>query len=524
LKIKISILFLLFFNLIFSQEKKIIQIIEAGSFDRNEQTNPGANILKKNDKIRVHLFHDGMNIYSDYALFFKKTNSFKASGNVVVIQGDSINLLSNYLDYDGNVRKIIATGNVDFSNNDTNLKTEILFHDRNSKEFFFERGGVIKDSATTIKSIEGKYFQKNSKYTFNKNVEIYNPEYEIESNKLDYFTKSEHAYFFGPTTIKGSDYDIYCEKGFYDTKKREGFFTRNSKINYNNRVIEGDSLTFDDSKQFASATRNIVLTDTLNKTIIKGNYAEVFKAIDSAMITKKSIAIKMVEKDSLFIKADTLFAIGPAENRIIKGRYNVRIFKQNLSGKSDKIIINQKSGLTKLLRNEISERQKQILTINEIAKINPIIWNGDSQMTGDEIHITRDVKTNDLDSLKILNNAFIIEKDTLGDNNFNQMKGIKLFGKFYENELKTIELIQNTEMIYYLYDEKTKDLIGIDKAICSSIIMEIENNNIKEITFFTNPEGEVYPEKEMELNLKVLNGFNWRIQEKIEKKEELFIK
>ena len=242
------------------------------------------------------------------------------------------------------------------------------------------------------------------------------------------------------------------------------------------------------------------------------------------MITKKSIAIKMVEKDSLFIKADTLFAIGPAENRIIKGRYNVRIFKQNLSGKSDKIIINQKSGLTKLLRNEISERQKQILTINEIAKINPIIWNGDSQMTGDEIHITRDVKTNDLDSLKILNNAFIIEKDTLGDNNFNQMKGIKLFGKFYENELKTIELIQNTEMIYYLYDEKTKDLIGIDKAICSSIIMEIENNNIKEITFFTNPEGEVYPEKEMELNLKVLNGFNWRIQEKIEKKEELFIK
>ena len=227
MKIKISILFLLFFNLIFSQEKKIIQIIEAGSFDRNEQTNPGANILKKNDKIRVHLFHDGMNIYSDYALFFKKTNSFKASGNVVVIQGDSINLLSNYLDYDGNVRKIIATGNVDFSNNDTNLKTEILFHDRNSKEFFFERWGVIKDSATTIKSIEGKYFQKNSKYTFNKNVEIYNPEYEIESNKLYYFTKSEHAYFFGPTTIKGSDYDIYCEKGFYDTKKKKGFFTKN---------------------------------------------------------------------------------------------------------------------------------------------------------------------------------------------------------------------------------------------------------------------------------------------------------
>ena len=242
------------------------------------------------------------------------------------------------------------------------------------------------------------------------------------------------------------------------------------------------------------------------------------------MITKKSMVIKMVDRDSLFIKADTLFAIGPAENRIIKGRYNVRIFKQNLSGKSDKIIINQKSGLTKLLRNKLSERQKQILTANEIAKKNPIIWNGDSQMSGDEIHITQDIKTNNLDSLKILNNAFIIEKDTLGIENFNQIKGINLFGKFQKNELKTIELIQNTEMIYYLYDDNTKDLIGIDKAICSSILMEIENNNIKEIIFTTNPEGEIFPEEEMELNLKILNGFNWRISEKIKNKEELFIK
>ena len=155
---------------------------------------------------------------------------------------------------------------------------------------------------------------------------------------------------------------------------------------------------------------------------------------------------------------------------------------------------------------------------------NPILWNGDNQMTGDEIHITRNLKTNELDSLKILNNAFVVEKDTLGINNFNQIKGINLFGKFIENELKTIELIQNTEMIYYLYDDNSKDLIGIDKAVCSSITMEIDNNTIKEITFTTNPEGEVFPEKEMDISLKKLNGFNWRILEKITKKEELFLK
>ncbi|MDC0958820.1 hypothetical protein OAR38_04655 [Flavobacteriaceae bacterium] len=72
MKIKLSIIFIFLFNIILSQEKKIIQIIEAGSFDKNEIKLPGANILKKSNSVRVHLLHDGMDIWSDYALFYKK--------------------------------------------------------------------------------------------------------------------------------------------------------------------------------------------------------------------------------------------------------------------------------------------------------------------------------------------------------------------------------------------------------------------------------------------------------------------
>ena len=38
------------------------------------------------------------------------------------------------------------------------------------------------------------------------------------------------------------------------------------------------------------------------------------------------------------------------------------------------------------------------------------------------------------------------------------MKGIDLFGKFEENELKKLNLVRNTEMLYYLYDEDTNEL------------------------------------------------------------------
>ena len=521
MKLKLSIILILLFNVLLSQEKKIIQIIEAGSFDKNELDLPGANILKKNSSVRVHLLHDGMDIWSDYALFYKKNNSFKARGDVVVKQGDSIELYSENLEYDGNSRKIIAKTNVIFKNNNTTLKTQILFHDRDLKEIYFENGGIMKDSTNTIKSTEGKYFLTNSKYEFNKRVNVYNNDSDIKSIKLDYYSDTEKVFFYGPTVITGQDYRIFSENGFYNTNSKNGYFNTKAKIEYGNRTIKADSLIFDDLKKYASGKNNVTIIDTINKTIIKGDFAEVFKKLDSSMITKNSYAIKLLEKDSLFIKADTLFAVGPDENRIIKGRYDVKFFKNNMSGKSDKFIMNQKNGLIKLLRNKLSKREQQILTSKEISKKNPVIWNGESQMSGDEIHIIRNTITNKLDSLKILNNAFVVEKDSLGIDNYNQMKGIDLFGNFRDNELEKIRLDRNTEMIYFLYDEETKELIGIDKAICSSILMTITNNKIDEIIFYTNPEGKVYPEKELEINEKILNGFNWRIDEKILNKKNL---
>ena len=82
---------------------------------------------------------------------------------------------------------------------------------------------------------------------------------------------------------------------------------------------------------------------------------------------KNPYAIKIFERDSLFIKADSLFAVGPENNRIIKGRFNVKFIKSIMSGKSDQFIMNQNNGLIRLLRNDLS-KEEQILTSKEISK------------------------------------------------------------------------------------------------------------------------------------------------------------
>ncbi len=514
-------LLLLSISGIWAQEKEI-EIRQAGSFQLDEENFPGANILERSAAKQVHLVHQGMDVWSDKAFFYKKENRFDAFGNVRIVQGDSLVLTSKTVNYDGKIKLAFAKEQVVLDNNEILLKTDTLYFDRMKSIAYYPADGTVYDSLTTINSKRGTYISDAKKYKFENNVVVTNPDFTLTSARMDFYTETKHAFFYGATTIIGEDYVVRCREGFYNTDKKEGYFKKNASIDYNNRNIIGDSIYFNDTKKYASATQNIRITDTINNSFITGNYGQVFKEKDSAMVTHRALAINLVELDSLFIHADTLIATGPPERRIIRGFYGVRIFKEDLSGKTDSIYFNQTSGRAKLIRRPISDRDLQYLTPQEIADRNPILWSDESQMTGDEIHLTIDNEKEVLDSLLIYNNAFVIEQDSLDAANFNQIKGLQLKGKFKGKSLETVDVIQNTEMVYYLYDDETLELTGIDKAICSALRLDFVDSGIEKITFFTNPDGIVYPPEDLPENTRQLLGFTWREDERIYSKEDLF--
>jgi hypothetical protein len=129
--------------------------------------------------------------------------------------------------------------------------------------------------------------------------------------------------------------------------------------------------------------------------------------------------------------------------------------------------------------------------------------------------------TEKLDSLKVLNNAFIIQKDTLSTNGYNQIKGQNLYGKFVDNKLSEVDIIKNAEVIYYSYNDQN-ELIGIDKKVCSKINLEIEDNKIQTITSFKDVDSFTYPESEFPENARKLRGFIWRGDERIKTKDDIF--
>jgi lipopolysaccharide export system protein LptA len=482
---------------LWSQDTKQVVIESSDFLDISESEVPGAIVFTGN----VSILHEGIRMTCNKAYHFTKDNFVKAFGNVALVQGDTLTLLSKYAEYNGNTKMAMASGNVQMQDPKMTLVTEVINFNRNTQEAFYDTNGTIKDAENTLISKSGRYFLRQKKFKFEEAVTITTPRNVIKTNHLDYFTNTGYAYMFGPSTITAPNNSIYTEKGFYDTKKDLAKFVKNSKIKYKERLIQGDDLYYDRKNEFARAINNVKITDSINKVIIKGHYAEVYREKDSMFVTKKALALTIFEKDSVFFHAKRLLITGKPENRIIRGYNNARFLKKDMSGKCDSIHYNQKTGLTKMLGK-------------------PVFWNGNKQMTGDIMHLISDTKLEQVDSLKVLNNAFIISKDTI-DPGYNQVKGQNLYGKFEKNKLHIVDVIKNAEIIYYMRNDK-QDLVGINKNVSSSINMVLEKNEIQEITFFKSIDGAIYPEANLPENARKLKGFLWRGEEQILKKEDIF--
>ncbi|HLT52907.1 MAG TPA: OstA-like protein, partial [Flavobacteriaceae bacterium] len=509
----------LLFNWGFAQEPapKKIEIKYGGFLNIDEEKHPGAKVMTRDDSGQIHIFHEGVDMWCDQAIHYSKEDFIEAYGNVKMKQGDTIDMTAKHAEYSGKTKLAFASGDVVLTEPKSTLTTDTLYFDRVKQQSFYKSGGtVVRDSSGTITSNIGRYYMNQKKYQFINKVKLVNPEYVLETNRLDYYTESGFAFMYGPSTITGEASKIYCERGFYDTENDTGYFIKKSRIDYDNRIVEGDSMYFDRKRSFASANNNIKVTDTLNNSIIKGHYAEVYRERDSVFITNRALAITVQENDSIYIHGDTLMVTGKPEHRITRAFYNVKMYKSDMSGKADSIHVDHKSGLTQLInlkRFSLGDSFKK--------KRNPVLWNVKNQMTGDTIHIISNPETEKLDSLLVFENAFLVSKDTLGDG-YNQIAGKELIGLFNdENQLYQVDIIKNAEVIYYFRNDE-QELVGIDKSKSAAIEIFITNNEIDQVKKIKEVTGTVYPESMFPKNESLLRGFNWREEERPTSVEDLF--
>ncbi len=480
-----------------SQTPKI-KILSADDTFSNEEKYPGAIISFGN----VFLEHEGATMRCKMVIRYAAENKLKAMGDVVFNQGDTITQTSQFIEYFGNTKLVKSYGNVILKNQFITLKTDTLYFDRTAQKLYYPTKGIIIDTTNTLKSNKGTYYLKENRFVANSHVNVYNEENDLVSDRLEYFTETGMVNIKGPSTIihKKDSTKIYTERGDFNSKTNISHLLKNSKIYFKNRIIQGDSIYYNQPKEFSSLTGNIKITDSINKSVVKGGYAELYRFKDSLFITKRAVAISLVGKDSMYVHGKKLMITGKPAHRVLRAFTHVKFFKNDMSGKCDSMHVDQKSGLTQLFKS-------------------PVIWAQGNQISGDTIQLLSNPKTEKLDSLKILRNAFMIQKDSVG---YNQMAGKRMLGKFIDNDLRNLHVIGNCQVVTYNRNE-AHELLAISTLRSSRIEIEMKNKKVLYITHFRSAKGDTYPVEDFPKEKKTIKGFLWRGDEQPLKIEDIFI-
>ncbi len=473
----------------------------------------------------VEFQHENMLMFCDSAYFYTD-NSLDAFGHVHIQQpDDSTNLYGDFLKYNGNTKKAILTKNVVLDKKDMHLTTDVLNYNTTTRIAYYATPGRIVNKENILTSDQGYFFGKSDDLTFKKNVVLTNPQFVINCDTMRYNTTSKITYFKGPTTIKSKENLIYCEDGWYDTKKDLSRFSKNSYILTEQQKMFGDSVFYDRNKGLGRAVHHVQIIDTVQDVTITGDIAIHSEFTDVSVVTGKALLMKMTEKDTLFIHADTLKSIGdnpkpPAKDTLLKNTvvnktdsvktktdstskklfayHHVKFFKNDLQGKCDSMAYNTQDSTMRLYGL-------------------PTIWSETNQLTGDSMWLVIGQKS--MRSIELFGTAFIAsEEDSV---RYNQIRGKYMKGFFRNNDLYRVNVIGNGQTIYYAKEEKA--IKAVNRADCTDLHIFFKDRQIDRITFVTKPDATLFPLDKVDIKELKLKDFTWRAHLRPTSRTDIFV-
>jgi lipopolysaccharide export system protein LptA len=244
---------------------------------------------------------DYSTLRSDSAYFHQAENKFDAFGHVNINQGDTLNIYSDKLNYNGNTKIAIMTDHVRMVDKDATLTTNYLTYNTATRIGTYTGGGKLVNKDNTLTSKNGYYFARSRDSYFRYDVKLLTPDALIKTDTLRYNTGSRIAYFYGPTNIYGKkggkDNDtLYTENGTYNTITEQAFFGKKNLYKQGTKTLKGDSLFYDRKKGYGRAVKNITFNDNEQKMTLKGNLGVYYKAEERTVVTDNAYAIIVTEE------------------------------------------------------------------------------------------------------------------------------------------------------------------------------------------------------------------------------------
>lgn len=495
-RLLIGILCLFAFGVLFASiapadkgEKKSdeqIHLIHTDILYKNWQ-DPRADILVGH----VRLFHDGVYLDCDSARFYKEENSFDAYGHVKMVQGDTVTLTGDTLTYDGFEMKARARGNCVLIDKKTRLESDNLDYDRVYNVGMYLYGGTLYDGDNVLVSDWGQLTTTTHEAFFTDNVVLTNPQFKLVTDTLYYYTDTKIARIVTPSNITTDDGTfIYGIKGDYATDTGEAFLLNRSYIIKDMRRVEGDSLHTDKNTGFSEVFGNAIITDEENDCMITGNYCSYDDNTGTAVATDSAVAYEYSQPpDTLFLHADTLKMFTYNINtdsvyRDMHAYHHVRFFRNDVQGVCDSMVTHELDSCTYMYGQ-------------------PILWNEEQQLFGEEIRIYNNDST--IDWIHVIDQATTIEQvDSIS---YNQVESKEMFCYFVNGQIDH-NVAKGNVFVDYFMNEDDGNRIGMNYSESTELIIYMKDKKVQKI-WMPAATGTVYPELMIPAEKRYLSRFAW---------------
>jgi len=460
---------------------------------------PDIQVLKGNVRFR----HENAVLHCDSAYFNDLNNTFDAFGRIKMVQGDTLFIYGDYLNYDGNTRLARLRDNVKMVNRNTTLTTDSMNYDRVANLAYYYTGGKVVDDVNVLTSVWGQYSPATRQALFKEDVKMTNPNFTLTSDTLKYNTKTSVADIVGDSHVLYEEKtNIYSKLGWYDTGKDRMMLLDRSFVEQNDgKTLVGDTIFYDKKNKYSEAYSNVELNDPKQKTTLYGNFVSYDEAKEKGLATDSALFIDWSSKDSLFLSADTLYNFKDSIYDAVKAQKNVRFFRVDVQGMCDSLFYTSRDSIMHLTAL-------------------PVLWSDNNQLMGDKISAY--TKNQKVEKIHIEQSAMVIQKDTL--NYYNQLSGKEIFAYLDSSQLRRVDVDGNAETIYFPRDEKTREIIGLNKTVSSYVRMYLKDKKVERIILTTASSGSMYPIIDMAENDLYLRNFYWYETERPAKMEDVFLK
>lgn len=487
------------FSNAYGQRTTRIQVLHADTYNYNAKL--GKNIQRLLGHVRMK--QDSTLFFSDSAYLNDKKRNFDAFSNVHIIVNDTLNLYGDRLHYVGKTRTAELFGNVILKDPKTTLYTDHLIYNRNTHIAHYNQGGRILSDSNVLRSTLGYYNTTSRIFYFQKHVVLNSKDDVLHSDTLIYNTNTSIAYIRGQAQIRGKQSTIYCSNGWLDTQTHDSRLFDRPVIHYQSRSLTADSVIYSDQSNHGRAYGHIRIVDTARMIVVEGGKSQMWNKTGINFVTDSAMAISYDQQnDSLFMHADTLWLYldKHKETKKMLAYHGVRFYRKDLQGVCDSLAYTMDDSTMTMFKN-------------------PVIWSGANQLTSDTISLV--IKNGEMDTMTMADNAFIISKDST--QMFNQIKGRVMVGYFNQNRINRMRVDGNAQSIYWLRNDY-KQLIGLNKAEASNMIIKIRNNKIVGINYLDKPTETLYPPKKSKDKNSILAGFNWLNYLRPKSKQNIFKK